>query len=53
MLKHILKNIWTSITGCIAGLPTIIIGVQTHDTNTILLGTGVLLTGLLSKDGDK
>jgi hypothetical protein len=53
MLKHILKNIWTSITGCIAGLPTIIIGVQTHDTNTILLGAGVLLTGLIAKDANK
>lgn len=53
MFKHILKNLWTTITGCIAGLPTIILGVQTHDTNTILLGTGVLLTGLLSKDGNK
>lgn len=53
MLKHILKNLWTTIAGAIAGLPTIIAGIQTHDTNTILLGTGVLLTGLLSKDGHK
>jgi hypothetical protein len=53
MFKHILKNLWTTIAGAVAGLPTIIAGIKAHDTNTILLGTGVLLTGLLSKDGHK
>ena len=53
MFKHILKNIWTSIVGCIAGLPTIMIGIQTHDTKTIILGAGVLVTGLIAKDANK
>lgn len=53
MLKHILKNIVTTLAGAFTGLPVIIQGIKTGDTNATITGFGVLLLGLLSKDVNK
>jgi hypothetical protein len=49
-MKRIFKNIKTTLFGCIAGLPTIAEGAQSHNISQILLGLGTLLLGLFAKD---
>jgi hypothetical protein len=49
-MKNIFKNIKTTLFGTIAGLPTIIEGVQTHNIGHILAGIATLLLGLFAKD---
>ena len=49
-MKNIFKNIKTTLFGCIAGLPTLAEGAQTHNISQILLGFGTLLIGLFAKD---
>lgn len=49
-LKLCFKSIWTSLVGTIAGLPTLVNGIHTHDANSILLGAGMVVTGILAKD---
>ena len=50
MFKHIFNNIVTTLAGAFTGLPVIIEGIKTGNTNATLTGFGVLLLGLLSKD---
>jgi hypothetical protein len=49
-MKHIWKNIKTTLFGTIAGVPTIIEGAQSHNLAHILAGIGALLLGLFAKD---
>lgn len=49
-MKHIWKNIKTTLFGTIAGVPTIIEGAQSHNLGHILAGIGALLLGLFAKD---
>ena len=49
-MKTIFKNIKTTLFGSIAGLPTIVEGVQTHNISHIIAGIGALLLGLFAKD---
>jgi hypothetical protein len=51
-MKHIIKNIKTSIFGSIAGLPIIIEGIQSKNIIHIISGLGTLLVGLLAKDAE-
>ena len=53
MFKHILKNFVTTLAGTFTGLPVMIEGIKTGDTNATITGFGVLLLGLLSKDVNK
>ena len=53
MFKHIINNIVTTLAGAFTGLPVIIEGIKTGNTNATLTGFGVLLLGLLSKDANK
>ena len=50
MFKGILKNIYTTVAGCFAGIPVIIEGVNTHNPKQVITGLGVFLLGLISKD---
>lgn len=50
-MKIILKNLKTSIAGSIAGLPMFLNGVSQKDPVQIISGLGILITGLLAKDG--
>lgn len=52
-MKHIFKNVITTIIGAFTGLPIIVTGVQTHDPKTIISGVGLFLIGLFSKDHNK
>lgn len=51
-MKHILKNIKTSLFGTVAGLPLIFDGVATKDWAKIATGLGTLLIGLFAKDSN-
>ena len=51
-MKRILKNaigdLLTSVLGGLAGLPTLVEGIQTKDTAKIIEGVALLLLGLIS-----
>jgi hypothetical protein len=51
-MRKLFKNIKTTLFGAIAGLPTIIEGVQINDVTQILLGIGTFLIGLFAKDSN-
>ena len=51
-MKHILKNLKTSIFGAVAGLPIIAEGIQSKNVAQIISGLGALLVGLLAKDAE-
>ena len=51
-MKHILKNLKTSIFGAVAGLPMIAEGIQGKNIVQIISGLGALLVGLLAKDAE-
>jgi hypothetical protein len=53
MVKYILSNIVTTLAGAFTGLPVLIEGIKTGNTNATLTGFGVFLIGLLSKDANK
>jgi branched-subunit amino acid transport protein len=48
--KEALKSVWTSLLGTIAGLPTLVTGIHTHNTTAIVVGAATILTGLAAKD---
>ena len=48
--KQALKSIWTSLLGTIAGLPTLVAGIHSHDTTAVIVGAATILTGLAAKD---
>jgi len=53
-MKHFfqqaLKSVWTSLLGTIAGLPTLVAGIHTHNTTAMIVGAATILTGLAAKD---
>lgn len=51
--KLCLKSIWTTLIGTITGLPTLVTGIETKDPNSILLGAGMIVTGILAKDANQ
>jgi hypothetical protein len=53
MFKHIFSNIITTLAGAFTGLPVLIEGIKTGNTNATITGFGVFLIGLLSKDANK
>lgn len=56
-MKSIIKNAmnsWlTTIAGAVAGIPEIQAGVQTGDSEKIILGVGLFLVGLFAKDSNR
>lgn len=45
-----LKSVWTTLLGTIAGLPTLVAGINTHNTTAVIVGAATILTGLAAKD---
>ena len=52
-MKHILKNIKTTIFGAFAGLPLLIQGIAGKNVMEIITGAGIFLTGLFAADSTK
>lgn len=52
-MKHILKNIKTTIFGAFAGLPVIVEGVQHKNILQVITGVSIFLTGLFAADSTK
>jgi hypothetical protein len=51
-MKHLLKNLKTTLFGAVAGLPIIAEGIQHKNVVQIISGIGALLVGLLAKDAE-
>ena len=51
-MKNIFRNLKTTLFGSVAGIPTIIEGVEQKNILHILAGLGALLLGLFAKDHD-
>lgn len=51
-MKHILKNIKTTLVGSIAGLGLIIDAVQQKDWAMAISGVATVILGLFAKDHD-
>lgn len=49
-LKYAFKNIWTTLLGTVAGLPTLAHGVALKDPAQIITGAATVLIGLAAKD---
>jgi hypothetical protein len=52
-MKHILKNIKTTIFGAFAGLPLLAEGVAHKNLMQIITGVSIFLTGLFASDAKK
>jgi uncharacterized membrane protein len=52
-MKHILKNIKTTIFGAFAGLPVIVEGIQHKNLIQTITGLSIFLTGLFAADAKK
>ena len=52
-MKHVLKNIKTTIFGAFAGLPLLVEGVQHKNIMQIITGVSIFLTGLFASDAKK
>jgi hypothetical protein len=50
LINNAIHNLWTSISGSIAGIAEITVGVQTKDTAKIITGIGLILLGLFAKE---
>ena len=50
LINNALHNIWTSISGSIAGISEISQGVQNNDTAKIITGIGIVLLGLFATE---
>lgn len=50
LINNALHNIWTSISGTIAGVPIILEGVAEKNSVKIVSGIAVLVLGLLAKE---
>jgi uncharacterized membrane protein len=49
-MKHVLKNIKTTIFGAFAGLPVLVEGIAHKDFIKIITGASIFLTGLFAAD---
>jgi len=52
-MKHILKNIKTTIFGAFAGLPLLVEGIGHKNIMQIITGASIFLTGLFAADAKK
>jgi hypothetical protein len=52
-MKHILKNIKTTICGAFAGLPIIVEGIASRNYIQVVTGLSIFLTGLFAADAKK
>ena len=50
LFTNALQSVWTSIAGSVAGIATIQEGVSNMDTTKIIVGIGILILGLFSKE---
>ena len=50
LINNAIHNLWTSISGSIAGIAQITEGVQTNDSSKIITGIGIILLGLFSTE---
>lgn len=50
LINNAVHNIWTSLSGTIAGVPVIADGISTHNPVTIVSGIALLILGLLAKE---
>jgi hypothetical protein len=50
LINNALHNVWTSISGSVAGIAQIQEGVQTNDTSKIICGIGTILLGLFATE---
>jgi hypothetical protein len=50
LLNNAVHSVWTSLAGSIAGISEIKQGVTTGNTTQIILGVGLLIIGLFSKE---
>jgi uncharacterized membrane protein len=49
-MKHVLKNIKTTIFGAFAGLPVLVEGITHRNFMQIITGASIFLTGLFAAD---
>ena len=50
LINNAVHNLWTSISGSIAGIAQITDGVQNNDTSKIITGIGMILLGLFATE---
>lgn len=50
LINNAIHNIWTSISGTIAGVPVIMDGITQHNPVNIVSGVALLILGLLAKE---
>lgn len=50
LINNAIHNLWTTIAGSVAGIAEIKQGVTNNDTTQIIVGVGILLIGLFSKE---
>ena len=50
LINNALHNLWTSISGSVAGIAQISEGVQTNDSSKIITGIGLILLGLFATE---
>lgn len=50
LINNAVHNLWTSISGSIAGIAQITEGVQNNDTSKIITGIGMILLGLFATE---
>lgn len=50
LINNAVHNLWTSISGSIAGIAQITEGVQTNNTSKIITGIGMILLGLFATE---
>jgi hypothetical protein len=50
LINNAVHNLWTTIAGSVAGIAEIKQGIATNNTTQIIVGVGILLVGLFSKE---
>jgi len=50
LINNALHNLWTSISGSVAGIAQISEGVQNNDSSKIITGIGLILLGLFATE---
>ena len=52
ILENALKNVITTIAGSVAGIATIQEGIAENNTSKIIIGIGIMIIGIFSKDAN-
>ena len=50
LLQNAFESFYSSIIGSVAGIAEIRQGIETHDSTQIIVGVGLLLLGLFTKE---